>query len=215
MRELEFLPDWYAVLRRRRKLATMQTWTTAALMGGIVLWGVVVQQDVIAQQARGDTVVGELARVRSELKLLDEQLRLKQQLQHQEEMLRKLGLQVDATRLLGELDALMGPHAFLLSLSADVEETVRAPAAVAPAAAPTMSGAAQGEDVGDRLLRLRLVGVAPSDVDVANFLAALTSRPYLERAAMTYARDRVSGGRVMREFEVTFQINLKAPERID
>jgi hypothetical protein len=60
----------------------------------------------------------------------------------------------------------------------------------------------------DRKLKVKLVGIAPSDVEVANFLAGLTGRSFLDQVAMTYARDRVSDGRVMREFEVTFVINL-------
>lgn len=213
MRELEFLPPWYPMLRRRRTLATAQAYTTAILMGAIVLWGVALHHDAMRQQARGDTVAGDLARVRSDLKLLDEQLRLKQQLQQREEILRQLGLQVDGTRLIGELDALMGPNAFLLNLSADVEETIRPPAAQT-ASLPAGGGtpAKPPAESVDRRLKVRLVGVAPSDVDVANFLASLTSRPHLDRAAMTYARDRVADGRLMREFEVTFQVNLNLPE---
>lgn len=209
MREIEFLPDWYPVMRRRRALAATQSYATAALMTGLLLWGVVGHQQVSQRQALAGQTAQELQQVRGDLKMLDEQLRLKQQLEQQEAVLRKLGLQVDATRLIGELDALMGQQAFVTELSLETEETIR-PATVSTVVPPARSGAApaQQRDQVERKLKVRLVGVAPSDVEVANFLAGISSRSYFDNVAMTYTRDRAGDGRVMREFEVTFLINL-------
>lgn len=202
MRELEFLPAWYPVMRRRRTLAVTQSYATAALMVGLLLWGIVGHQRVMQTQAQTISTTDELKQVRGELKMLDEQLRLKQQLQHQDQVLRKIGLPVDATRLLGELDHLMGSQTFLVSLVADTEETVRN-------TTPPGLGQTKTERV-ERRLRVTVVGVAPSDADVANFLAGLSSRTYFDQVAMTYTRDRDHSGRLMREFEVSFVVNLNA-----
>jgi hypothetical protein len=48
-------------------------------------------------------------------------------------------------------------------------------------------------------------------VDLANFLAGLSNNPYFEQIAMTYARDRSDSGHTMREFEVTYVVDLTAP----
>jgi hypothetical protein len=210
VRELEFLPAWYPVLRRRRALATAQAFGTAGLMLGLVFWGVMGHQRVMHKQALAAQTTDELRQVRGQLKMLDEQLLMKQQLQQQEMILRRLGLQVDATRMLGEMDELMGKQTFVLELAIDTEEHVRsaAPAVAAMTGDPSQKPREQVE----RKLRVRLVGVAPSDVDVANFLAGLSSRSYFDQVAMTYARDRASDGRLMREFEVTFLINLNVRE---
>jgi hypothetical protein len=201
VRELEFLPAWYPVMRRRRKLATMQAWATAGIFGALAIWGVAGHHEVMARTWQADAVAEELRAVRGDLKMLDEQLRLKQQLEQQEAILRKLGLQVDATRLLGELSVIMGEQLFLLELAADTEETIRAVGASEDPNAPVAEHT-------DRKLKIKLVGIAPSDVEVANFLAGLTAKPYFDQVAMTYARDRISDARIMREFEVTFVINL-------
>ncbi len=63
----------------------------------------------------------------------------------------------------------------------------------------------------DRNLRVRLQGVAPTDVELATFLTELNKVPFLEHVAPTYARDRREAGHVLREFELTFTINLNAP----
>ena len=60
-------------------------------------------------------------------------------------------------------------------------------------------------------MKVKIQGVTPTDVDLANFLGALSSVSYFENIAMTYARDKGENGHIMREFEVTFSMNLNAP----
>ena len=61
-------------------------------------------------------------------------------------------------------------------------------------------------------MKIKLKGVTPTDVDLANFLGQLSSVPYFENILMTYAKDRTDTGHTMREFEVTFTMNLNAPQ---
>lgn len=208
MREVEFLPAWYPVLRRRRALAATQSYATATLMLGLLLWGAVARQHLGQKQATAAMTTEELQQVRGELKMLDEQLVLKRQLEQQEAILRRLGLQVDATRLIGELDELMAAEMFVLELTVDTEETTRAPTITATQLTRGAIPPPPAQETVDRKLKVRLVGVAPSDVDVANFLAGLSARTHFDQVAMTYARDRASDGRLMREFEVTFFVDL-------
>src|SRR5262245_27478531 len=192
MRELEFLPEWYPVLRRRRALAVTQSWASAVLLVGTCLWGVTGHQRVMAYEQESNQIATEFKKVRADLKLLDEQLRMKQQLVQQEAILRQVGLQVDVTRLLGEVDQLMSKQMFLVDFVATAEESIRKMDAKAVLANVAGVAPASPQEQTERKLKVRLVGVAASDVDVANFLAGMTSRPYFDRVAMTYARDRVS-----------------------
>lgn len=215
MREVEFLPGWYPVLRRRRALAVTQAWATAVIMGALCLFGVAEHHRVMAHESHSAQLTDEMAQTRRDLKLLDEQLSLKKQLQQQAVILSKVGLQVDATRLLGELANTMGRDMFLVELNIDTQEVVK-PLETAVAnnlrSRAAMSSANEGDnDICDRRLKVKMVCIAPSDVEVANFLAGLTNKSFLDEVAMTYARDRVQGGRVMREIEVTFLINLNSP----
>jgi len=215
MREIEFLPTWYPTFRRRRGLVAAQTWATAAILAAIGLFGVAEHQKVMAEERAGSMLQHEIAQTKSELKLLDEQLVLKKQLDRQGEILSKVGLQIDFTRLLAELDVMMGGDMFLVEFAADTEEVLRS---ADNAAANNIKSRAGDKSANpalakkcDRKLKVKLVAVAPNDVDVANFLAGLTNKAYLDQVAMTYAKDRIQQGRIMREFELTFLINLNTP----
>lgn len=212
MRDIDFLPGWYPVLRRRRALVVTQAWATAVLMATICLFGVAAHHRVMAFEDNGRVIQRELVQTRSELKMLDEQLRLKKQLEQQGIVQSRVGLQVDVTRLLGELEHLMGPDMALLELAAETQETVQAPK-VNNNRSTVVNKSAKPETpaIVQRKLKLKLVGIAPSDVDVANFLAGLTNKPYFDQVAMTYAKDRVQEGRMTREFQLTFLINLDMP----
>jgi hypothetical protein len=215
MRELEFLPGWYPVLRRRRGLAVTQAWATAVLLGALCVLGVAEHHRAMGHEATSDQLTREMTQARAELRTLDEQLELKKQLEQQSVILSKVGLQVDITRLLGELGHLMGRETFLMELGAETEETIKPgekQAANNLKSRGTGTSANAGDEPAcDRKLKVRMVCVAPSDVDVANFLAGLTNKPFLHQVAMTYAKDRVHAGRIMREFELTFLINLNTP----
>jgi hypothetical protein len=63
----------------------------------------------------------------------------------------------------------------------------------------------------DRRLRVRLQGVAPTDLELATFLTDLNQTSFFERPALTYVKERRESGHVLREFEVTFTINLNSP----
>jgi hypothetical protein len=54
-------------------------------------------------------------------------------------------------------------------------------------------------------------GVAPTHVDVANFVVQLSNVPYFEQVSLGYGRDNMLNGHLMREFEVTFFVNLNSP----
>lgn len=215
MREIEFLPNWYPVFRRRRGLAVTQAWATAVLLATTCLFGVAAHHQVMAHEAAGRVVQGELRQTRSQLKLLDEQLAMKKQLEQQGLVQTRVGLQIDGTRLISELTNLMTPDMALLELTAETQESAR-PAL--PVGVNNLDAAAAGTSVKskidpgvDRRLRVKLVGVAPTDVDIANFLAGLTNKPCFDEVAMTYAKDRIQAGHIMREFELAFLINLNAP----
>ena len=60
----------------------------------------------------------------------------------------------------------------------------------------------------DPKIRLRLNGVAPTDLDLAEFLAKLTGKPFFKQVDLIRAQDKLESGHVMREFEVSFVLDL-------
>jgi hypothetical protein len=145
----------------------------------------------------------ELAQSRQQLQKLDDLLALQKRWQGQYQMLQTLGPHVETARLLSRLQTLMPPEMALLEAGIDTSG-VAAPR-------PSRRLARSDESAPRPRMNIRLLGVAPTDVDVANFLARLSDVRYVRDVAMTYARDRTESGHLMRQFEVTFSIQLDKP----
>src|SRR6478672_3210046 len=100
MPELEFLPSWYPQARRRRRLFHLQTWSFLAVIGALCLWLSLVHRNVRAAEQALGAVDTDLAQSRLELTQLQEQLRLKGELEYQRQIVSRLGTSVEMSRLL-------------------------------------------------------------------------------------------------------------------
>ncbi len=201
MREVEFIPTWYPQVRRRRRMVVLQAWMTLVVLAGLGTWVTLAARNTRDFQARLNRVDRELTASRSELKVIEELMTLRKELMKQSQVLAKVGSHAEAARLLATLDEAMPKSTALLELSLTTEETH--PVSLAGARA------AQEKDRGmERRLNIKLTGVAPTDVEVAGFLDNLTGKPFLEDVRMTGSKPRLDNGRVMREFEVYFSLNL-------
>ncbi len=208
MRELEFLPPWYREARRRRRIFVYQTFATVLLVCGVALWTHLSGRNIASAQAALSTYESQLQQRQGELKQLDEQLRLKGELAQQQKISEAMGVTVEMTRILATLASVMPREMSILDMSIDTEETVRQVKTPADARAALRAGAIQPAPVFDRRLKVRLLAVTPNDVDLANFLTGLSSTKSFENPFMSFAKDRAEDGRIMREFQVTFYVNL-------
>ena len=201
MRELEFLPDWYPQLRRRRRVVALMAWVTVGLLAGMGSWVAVTQQKIHTRQTRLVQLDGELQRSREELKDLDNLVTFEKKLKERAQVLNKVGFHVEAARLLATLDEVMPKSASLLEVSFLTEEKQ-------PVTLVAAKAAQERDRVTDRRLNVRVSGVAPTDVEVADFLTKLTGKPFFEDVRMTGSKPRMESGHMMREFEVYFSMNL-------
>ena len=202
MRELEFLPTWYPQIRRRRRLAVLQAYmvlVTVAALGG---WLWLSQRNLGAARASVQSMDMQLGQAQLQLQKLDQAIAKQGQLRQASVVMQKLGGYVEATRIIsGALGDAMPPDMGLLDLSMQTEEMMAANLGGLAASRLAQEGL-------ERHLRVRLTGVVPNDVDLANFLAKLGNNRFVDQVAMTYSRDKQDGGHLMREFEVTFCVSL-------
>jgi len=201
VRELEFLPDWYPQLRRRRRVVALMAWVTVGLLASMGSWVAVTQQKIHTRQTRLVQLDGELQRSREELKDLDNLVTFEKKLKERAQVLNKVGFHVEAARLLATLDEVMPKSASLLEVSFLTEEKQ-------PVTLVAAKAAQERDRVTDRRLNVRVSGVAPTDVEVADFLTKLTGKPFFEDVRMTGSKPRMESGHMMREFEVYFSMNL-------
>ena len=203
MRDLEFLPAWYPQTRRRKRQVLLQAWVTVCSVIALAAWLLLTQRSV---RAADSTLAGldvQLATTQKELNKLDELINKQKQWRQEEDVVSRLGLHVETTRMFNAIEAALPQEMAILDLSLTVDEQLLPVATLADAQAVQ-----QAQSQMSRRLKVKMLGVAPTDVDLANFLGKLSVVPFFENVAMTYAKDRAEGGHVMREFELTFSVNL-------
>jgi Tfp pilus assembly protein PilN len=201
VRELEFLPYWYPQLRLRRRVVLVIAWVTVAMIGAMTTWVALTQRSIHIRQARLVQIDAELQHSREELKDLELLVTSEKKLKERAQVLNKVGFHVEAARLLATLDEVMPKSASLLEVSFLTEEKQ-------PVTLVAAKAAQERDRVTDRRLNVRVSGVAPTDVEVADFLTKLTGKPFFEDVRMTGSKPRMESGHMMREFEVYFSMNL-------
>jgi Tfp pilus assembly protein PilN len=204
VRELEFLPDWYPKVRQRKRMVALQAWVTLILACGLGLWVLLVQRNVHAREVELRSLRSDLTDTEKDLHRLEDLLQLQRQLAQQDQIFAKIGRPVEATKLVSTLEQMMPRDMALLDLNLDTEEPPKAPAS-------PMYGR-NGQPIPQKReepkLRFKIHGVAPTDVDVAEFIAKLTGKPFFKNVELTYTHERVESGHVMREFEIGFVMEL-------
>jgi Tfp pilus assembly protein PilN len=220
MRELDFLPPWYRDLLRRRRTTLIHLSALGLLVVGVA--GGTVHRHAQIRAAEQDlaSATAELAGTRADLQKLDALRHLRDQWRRQEQVLTSTGVNVEPSRLLSVLAKIVPPDTALTGIAFSVAESDRTAASAvavpttapfggdaARTATPTPAGAAPSSSH-PRRLNVTLRGVAPGELAVANVLAGISKTSLFKHVNLTYAKDREERDRLVREFEVTFVINL-------
>jgi hypothetical protein len=217
--EVDFLPAWYGQVRRRQRRVVLQGWVAVVLALGLGLWMFLSQRNVELVEAALSVVTEQLSETDQDLAKLEDLLVLQRQWRRQDQVISQLGMHVESSRMLGLLSSTMPSDMALIDLTIQVEE--RETPAVRPAINLSAARAAQEQGKWDdegrmngetrqrnRRMKVVLLGVAPTGVDLARFLTRLGDTPFLEQVSMKHLRDRTERGHIMREFEVTFWVSL-------
>jgi hypothetical protein len=213
VRDIEFLPDWYPMIRRRYRVVVFQAYTTVVILFMLGAYALVQRYHVYtARQAtkKTDTQIG---RTKVELAELSEKLQLQGRLQHEDSVVARLGIGVDTTRLLASIQDAMPPGVALSGLTCETVDLEK-PTAVRQANGSRQTPAAEKQkapDGPDRRLNVVLDGLSPTDVQAAALVEKLNDVPYFQDVQLAYLRDgKTHDGRAAREFEVTFSLHLNA-----
>ena len=206
MREVEFLPAWYPKVRRRRRMVAFQAWITLFMVFALGLWIVVTQRNVQAREVELAALRTDFDQSETELQRLEDLLTLQRRLGQQDAIFLRIGRPVEATRLLTTLEQLMPRDMALLDLAVETEETPRPAGTLASRAQQQREREQKTQN--ESRLRMRLRAVAPTDIDLAEFIRMVTGKPFFRDVELVYSHERRQEGRLMREFEVTFVMEL-------
>lgn len=208
MREIDFLPAWYPAIQRRYRWVIAQAWATLVILAVLTAYAMV---ERVKLHIAGRTTEQTEAQIRvsqEQLAKLTEKMKFEEELRQKDAILAQLGLGVDSTRVLKAMEDAMTPEMALTSFSMETQELPRAvPLSLISSHRPQD----QGDNL-DRRLKVVVDGVAPSDVEIVTFMANLQRFGCFENIAFPYFRPgRSRDGHLLREFEVTFEVNLNAP----
>lgn len=205
MEEIDFLPDRIKAQRARRRRLTVQAYLMAVCLTGLVALGYVfhvriqtARGELSMLEGRGDAMRQQLAMKESmEQELAD--LMIKKRIEEQ------LGRRLGTLDVLGELQQVMPESMALTSLTMETVEVRLPVTTVGGGDRPNRAvavGTTRDEKVVKRV-RLVITGLAPTDVDVANFIGQLASSPVFEDVNMGYARNITFRSRVARKFQTS------------
>ncbi|MCK4602065.1 MAG: PilN domain-containing protein [Phycisphaerae bacterium] len=206
MNRIDFLPEHIRAHRARNRRLVRQGYFLAACVLVLATVGYFGHRRVGRAQA-------ELTALSKRDVNFESQMKLREQLEQQEaELLTKkriddqMGSSVSALLILAEVSRLQPQGLALTSLKVEAKE-VRIPIKLASrqhgsSRAVNAGGRRQKEKVVKRV-RLSITGLAPTDVDIADFIGQLSASPMFEQVNMGYARSTTFRGRSAREFQAS------------
>ena len=202
MVEVDLLPQWYPIMLQRRRRLLLQTWLTGLLVLALVAV-------LVWRRANEEATHVELASLEEQRRMTDETLselvseeaRL-DGLLRQAELVSRMGLPLEVSRVLSEIDAAMPADVALTTLDVVIDERVpmqgsisRGPAARVPAA---------------RSMRFTFVGFAASSESVIALSRRLQEEPLLRDVTPVRTQSDKVFGRPVVAFEMTFRVDLSA-----
>jgi Tfp pilus assembly protein PilN len=196
---MEFLPEWYPQTRRRRRMIVLKGWLCLVLVIGMGTHRLLADRNIAAADKALNSLRGQLDQTNAQLVEMDKLDAMRQQLKQQEKVVSRLGFYVYATKVADTLDRLLPKQMTLTGFQLENEEKTDTSA---------IQQAKGGDAVMDRKLKVRIQGVCPTDVDLADFMTQLSTFSFFDQVSVTYARDKSDNGHALREFEVSFVVNL-------
>lgn len=203
MREVNFVPAWYPSVLRQKRFLTAQAWMTVILVvGGLASLmaahraGAAAHSELIESKVRAEQMFKQVSQ-------LDEMLNLQKQLVGKQAIVNELGLPVEMSRVIAELGVCAPREVTFTELVAGTSE--RAPTSLAERAA-ALTGTRSS--VPSRQMNMRLRGIAPTESEVTTFYSKLIQRSCLSQVRLVHSNEKVDVDHKMREFEITFTINL-------
>ncbi len=204
MLNIDFLPERILQQRARRRRVIRQSYLLVACVAAMALLAYV-RQGMVAQALAERDMIGERAastlrqlETRDRLQREEAELLLKQRIDDQ------LGTRVSGRDVLAELSRLVPASTSLVKLDIEAAEV---PVTVESASPGQRSGRARSGSGRSaqkyrmvKRVRLAITGLAPNDVDVANFIGQLSACPLFEEVHMGYAKTVAFRGQEAREF---------------
>lgn len=203
-REIDFLPDRIRAQRSRRRRLRFQVYAAILCVAGLMAGACAFHGRVRSAQGELDVLARRAEGLQAQLDLRDSleaqmaDLLIKRRIEEQ------LGRRVTIRDVLAELQRVLPETMALTNLSMETVE-VRLADQEAGRRASNRAGkrGLKKTDQTTKRVRLLLTGLAPTDVDVANFIGQLSASPLFEDVNMGYAKNVTFRSRGARAFQAS------------
>src|SRR5204863_7213326 len=115
---------WYPQIARGKRRLILQAYLSGIVAVALTLWVLLAHRNVQGAEGALTNLHGQMSQAQSDLAKLDELIHMQKQWRQQDEIIAKLGLHVESTRLLKALEASMPAEMSLLDISLVTEESV-------------------------------------------------------------------------------------------
>ena len=203
MEKLDFLPEKIHLQRKRKTRLIRQSYLVMIFIAGLACFGYVRQGSIRSVRAETEILSGRSEEMQKQLSLLTDLEQQQAELSVIKQIDDRLGSRVCPLDVLSELNAILPKNMGLSSLKIEtIEMRVPVDSKSGKSARVTMANDDQKEVVVKRM-RLILTGLAPGDVDIANFIGQLSANPLFEDVNMGYAKTVEFQNRIGREFQAS------------
>jgi Tfp pilus assembly protein PilN len=226
MHDSSFLPDDYLDAARERRTNIAGLVLFAAMLGGVAIWFTRSNVEYREVRDRQAQVGHSFAAVADRIRDMQEQERTRQQMIERAQLAMSLIDPVPRSILLSELVVRMPERVSLveLNLRSEPVRAVRARPGASPAprgnarpanragATPARAEPARPDPI-RYALNIVLAGMAPTDLDVSEYLQALNACDLLESVRLELSEERLVGGRPTRHFRIAIRVAPEADVR--
>ncbi len=208
MHNIDFLPRRIKHQRRTRRRRVRQVGVVCACALILIAVGFLRQQGVAEARAQWRQLDRQVRQVHSQLSLREELEEEWNELVRKQQISEQFDTRLTARDVLAELGHRLPESMALTDLSLEADSVLldpAKPASVLTTSSGRPTAVAPPATARQRITRIRLVitGMAPSDVEIANFVGQLASSPLFEDVNMGYTREIKYQGRSARQFKAT------------
>jgi len=198
MKEIDFRPDWYCVIRGRKRAALIRIALLGVLGVELILGSVGIVTQKAAARQEIDGLRGDFERQMDVFKDFDAKLALLDRLRRKRELLLDVSGGAPVYRMLAELSHLMPDDVVLTEVRVAQHRAINAARGIAEDKGGTTEPS-EHDGVG----RFEITGWASSDVSVGTLLTNVANSRLFQEVALNYSQPLAAKRRVAREFKLT------------
>ncbi|MDY6913935.1 MAG: PilN domain-containing protein [Planctomycetota bacterium] len=206
MENLDFLPERVKVQYAMRRRLIRQGYLLGVCVLGLITLSYVSRGRISKAQAELDLLKGRSGNIARQLAVRDALQEQQADLLIKKRISDHLGSRINAMQVLIELDSLLPASMALRKLELETKKVQVPVEQAGNVHSSRRAGKAFGRKPKERQIkriRVVLTGLAPTDVDIANFIGQLSASGVFEDVNMGYAKNVTFRGRSAREFQTS------------